>query len=853
MSAGRIPRAVASGVNGPTTDEMMVRARRVGLVAGILAAVFVFAWFSDHDVPSRAVELVGGAGAGVARYGGVVATWTPAPGRDAVETRPSESASPTLVVRRDGNHWVVELPGVSESAAPDVIARLSAGGGLEFREVIESTAAKGLVDLGLATIVNDVPATGDDAVSPPSAMPRVEIDQWAGEDGRPHSDLYLVARNREDLERAIAEAERRGWSPPPGTQLAVQRLDPVGSESGRGALDHVPTWRSYFVSDQVALDGSAVENATGSFDPNTNRPIVLLEFNRAGGRRFGELTERLVGHKLATLLGGVVKSAPVINGPIRGGRASIAMGGSDGLAMERERDDLVATLHAGSLPLAGTITNARWVAGSSAGHVALARVLLALAAGGLALILSWFVVRIARPERRRVLELPQDLGKTRSTGLGKRLAWTLFASGVYIVGTYLTMPGLNDYELAHIMSKGGGDIDWTQFSVFALGVTPLLTSFVVVELAASIVGPWRRLRDTIHGRRRLGLAAAISAAVVSALQAYFVATYLRGLDRGGLDVFDPHMFWATVATLAAGPMLLAILASLITSRGLGNGYAVLIAVAFLWSIPWFEFPGESGAGLVRTAIAIAIIATITLVVLGWRVRGPGRAPIPLPASGAIPLHDGGGAVAVLATLAALGVTLPPVLADAAFTLHGSLVLGSIVLVAATALWAFVFARPGRRRTELAAAGFEPTDPAQWGRAVLVTAAALTALFALALARAPGRLGRLADPAIVVVVVATLADVVAEWRARRCAALIAVWPLHDPLLLDPARELLAGLPHHIQATRLRTLLSMFGSYVPMIVWVPEAHATEAHARLRAWLDPDGAGARPTAEPAQPTVI
>ena len=41
---------------------------------------------------------------------------------------------------------------------------------------------------------------------------------------------------------------------------------------------------------------------------------MLLDFNRYGGRVFGELTGEIVGQKLATILDDKVKSAPIING-----------------------------------------------------------------------------------------------------------------------------------------------------------------------------------------------------------------------------------------------------------------------------------------------------------------------------------------------------------------------------------------------------------------------------------------------------------------------------------------------------------------------------------------------------------
>ena len=77
---------------------------------------------------------------------------------------------------------------------------------------------------------------------------------------------------------------------------------------------------------------------------------MLLDFNRSGSRIFGDLTAQIVGKKLATILDDRVKSAPIINGAIRGGRASITMGGRDAQRQENERNELVNVLKSGSLP-----------------------------------------------------------------------------------------------------------------------------------------------------------------------------------------------------------------------------------------------------------------------------------------------------------------------------------------------------------------------------------------------------------------------------------------------------------------------------------------------------------------------
>jgi preprotein translocase subunit SecD len=121
-------------------------------------------------------------------------------------------------------------------------------------------------------------------------------------------------------------------------------------EADPDAKDQWTKWRTYYLERSVRLTGTAIQSAMGSYDPNTNRPVVQLDFNRFGGRVFGDVTTQIAGMKFATLLDDKVKSAPIINGPITGGRAQITMGGGDAKKQEKERDDLVAVLKTGSLP-----------------------------------------------------------------------------------------------------------------------------------------------------------------------------------------------------------------------------------------------------------------------------------------------------------------------------------------------------------------------------------------------------------------------------------------------------------------------------------------------------------------------
>ncbi|MEZ4367181.1 MAG: protein translocase subunit SecD [Kofleriaceae bacterium] len=147
------------------------------------------------------------------------------------------------------------------------------------------------------------------------------------------------------IERYVAAlaAEDPKFKLPDDRQLAYEYVD-------REAVGGEPYWRTYFVDRAVRLSGSAISDAAATYDPNTYRPVVTVQFNRYGGRVFGDLTAQNVGRKFATILDDKVKSAPIINGAIRGGSAQISMGGGNADVQEAEAADLVAVLKTGSLP-----------------------------------------------------------------------------------------------------------------------------------------------------------------------------------------------------------------------------------------------------------------------------------------------------------------------------------------------------------------------------------------------------------------------------------------------------------------------------------------------------------------------
>jgi len=283
-------------------------------------------------------------------------------------------AEPTVISK--GDDIIVELPGLdakSISETKDLIARTAK---LEFKKVIDDEADPGKFMRALYKQVHD------DAGAKALEV-NAEVDGWRHDDsGKSYTDYFLLAHNRDEpvpldeareigcwneqskaevkdgkvwctvtgrrvIERYLADlaAKDKKFAVPDDREIAFELITP--SES---AEDTRPFWRTYYLEHAVRLTGAAITNAITIWDPQTNRPEVLVEFNRYGTRVFGDLTSQSIGRKMAIILDNKVVSAPVIQAAITGGRSNISMGAGTAEEQQHEADVLVAALKTGSLP-----------------------------------------------------------------------------------------------------------------------------------------------------------------------------------------------------------------------------------------------------------------------------------------------------------------------------------------------------------------------------------------------------------------------------------------------------------------------------------------------------------------------
>ena len=101
------------------------------------------------------------------------------------------------------------------------------------------------------------------------------------------------------------------------------------------------------VKRSAIITGDMLSDARQEFDQQTNAPQVSITFDSQGGRRFARVTQENVNKPFAIILDNQVISAPNINEPILGGRASI----NGGFTVE-SANALAIALRSGKLPVA---------------------------------------------------------------------------------------------------------------------------------------------------------------------------------------------------------------------------------------------------------------------------------------------------------------------------------------------------------------------------------------------------------------------------------------------------------------------------------------------------------------------
>ncbi len=178
-----------------------------------------------------------------------------------------------------------------------------------------------------------------------------------------------------------------------------------------------------------------------------------------------------------------------------------------------------------------------------------------------------------------------------------RIFFTIMILLVIRIGAAITVPGvtpqgqlseaLNSSSAVALMDLlGGGAL--SNFSIFALGVSPYITAQIIIQLLQKDVLPalTELSKQGQYGRKKTEMATRYLTLMLGAVQAYGIIKTMENSEYIKMNM-TPN-FWTyayIICIMLAGAMTVMWLGDQITEKGLGNGISVIIFAGCVRNLP----------------------------------------------------------------------------------------------------------------------------------------------------------------------------------------------------------------------------------------------------------------------------
>jgi preprotein translocase subunit SecY len=233
--------------------------------------------------------------------------------------------------------------------------------------------------------------------------------------------------------------------------------------------------------------------------------------------------------------------------------------------------------------------------------------------------------------------------------LNRRLLITLALLGVYRIGVFIPVPGIDADALAGFFKAARGTLldmatmftggALENFSVFALGIMPYISAAIILQLLTVVVPHLERLsKEGEQGRKKITEYTRYFTVVLSAVQGVMISVGLEKMTGPAGEPIVLNPGWSfrilTTITLTSGTAFIMWLGEQITERGVGNGISLIIFAGIVAQMPsaagstiTLIRTGELNFLLLLVIIAIMIAVTAFIVFMETAQR---RIPIQYP-------------------------------------------------------------------------------------------------------------------------------------------------------------------------------------------------------------------------------
>jgi len=211
-----------------------------------------------------------------------------------------------------------------------------------------------------------------------------------------------------------------------------------------------------------------------------------------------------------------------------------------------------------------------------------------------------------------------------------RIIYTLLMLVVVRIGTQLPIPGVNGNYFSQWFSGNSGSAfgffdaitggSFEKMSVFALNITPYITSSIIIQLLTIAIPKLEELqKDGEEGRKKM---TAITRYLTVALALMESLAMAIGFGKSGLLLeYNALNIITAVVTLTAGSTVIMWIGERITENGVGNGISIVLTINIISRIPQdltllfeqFVKGKEIAFQVLNLAIIIAIIIAVTVL------------------------------------------------------------------------------------------------------------------------------------------------------------------------------------------------------------------------------------------------
>lgn len=205
-----------------------------------------------------------------------------------------------------------------------------------------------------------------------------------------------------------------------------------------------------------------------------------------------------------------------------------------------------------------------------------------------------------------------------------KLIFTFFMLIIIRLGCQIPVPGVNpDFvkeTLSQLLNTDGGGMgminaftggSFLQMSIFALNITPYITSSIIMQLLTIAIPKLEEMqKDGEEGRKKIASITRYVTVGLALIESGAMAIGFGG--KGLLENYNALSVIAIIAAMTAGSTFLMWLGERINEKGVGNGISIILTINIISSLP-SDFKSLFDKFISGQKVAIGVLAAVIII------------------------------------------------------------------------------------------------------------------------------------------------------------------------------------------------------------------------------------------------